>query len=50
MSSDLVDLNADDPDFEDLQEERREWLEGNNHVFVWAEEYWITPDGEVETS
>lgn len=50
MPSDLVELNSDDPNFEDLVEEREDWLDGENHVFGWAEEYWISSNGEVETS
>ena len=50
MPSELTDLDPDAPDFEELNEERQDWLEGDNHVFGWAEEYWISRDGEVETS
>ena len=50
MPADLDDLDPDDPDYEDLCEERDDWIYGENHVFGWAEEYWISPNGEVETS
>ena len=37
-------------DDEDLVEEREEWLESKNHCFEWAEEYWLSEDGEIESS
>jgi len=49
----LPEAIAAEPDTEQrgfLKEDRAGWLESGNFVWLWGNDYWMTPEGEVEST
>jgi len=46
----LQDLDEEDEDFEELQEQLADWEASGSFVFHWGKEYFMSRDGEVEST
>ena len=48
--SGLDALEYSDYSPEEFAQKRKDWVESGLHVFSWAEEHWINPDGSLNSS
>lgn len=50
MPNHLDEIDLEDEDSAYLIEEKESWINSKSHCFLWAEEYWLSVDGEMESS